>query len=338
MRPDSKYIDLHCHLDGAITVEIAGKLAEDQNIILPAETDEELKTLLSVPPGCRDLNEFLKCFELPCRLMQTPEGIENAAYYVAEKMYSEGVIYAELRFAPQLHQTAGMDQEEAVQRVLAGLRRSRLKSNLILCCMRGEGNEEENRRTVELAGKYLAEDGGVAAVDLAGAEAVYKTENYASLFAVAAEAGIPFTIHAGEADVPDSIRRAIEFGAVRIGHGIAAYKDEELRHLIREKGITLEMCPTSNRITHAIEDFSAYPLIDFLNEGIRVTINTDDPAIEGTDIAEEFGLMEREFGLTREQRIKVLENSIDAAFTTASVKEELKKQITAGERIWQEDQ
>lgn len=332
-----KYIDLHLHLDGAITPDIAKKLAAVQNIELPTEDDKELEKLLTVPEDCTDLNEFLECFALPDSLMMTREGLSEAVYLVAENIKSQGVIYAEIRFAPQLHTEQGMTQEEAVLAALEGLKRTDLKVNLILCCMRGDGNEEANYETVELAKKYLVEDGGVTGIDIAGAEAIYPTSNYSELFAKAKEYGIPFTIHAGEADGAESVRCAIEYGAVRIGHGVRINEDENVVELVKNKGIYLEMCPTSNRQTHAVEDMSDYPLMDYLNDGIKVTLNTDDMAIEGTTIAEEFRYMEKNFGLTPEQEKLMLANSIDAAFTSESVKKELRKELEINSDTLSED-
>lgn len=324
--PD-KYIDLHLHLDGAITMDIAKKLAALQNIKLPAENDEQLKKLLTVPDTCTSLNDFLKCFALPDALMMTQEGISEAVYLVAENIRQQGVIYAEIRFAPQNHTEKGMSQEEAVQAALEGLKRTELKANIILCCMRGEGNEAANYETLELTKKYLVEDGGVTGMDLAGAEALYPTSKYAALFAKAREYDIPFTIHAGEAAEAESVRYAIEYGAARIGHGVRIREDDSVCELVKNKGIFLEMCPTSNRQTHAVENMKDYPFIKYLNEGIKVTLNTDDMAIEGITLAEEFRYIENEFGLTSEQKKLILNNAVDAAFTSATVKEELKKEL-----------
>ena len=103
-----KFIDLHLHLDGAITVEIAKRLAKLQDIELPAANDTELEKLLTVPAGCTSLNDFLRCFELPGSLMQTDLGLSQAVYLVCENLRNQGVIYAEIRFAPQLHTLKGM--------------------------------------------------------------------------------------------------------------------------------------------------------------------------------------------------------------------------------------
>ena len=348
-----RYLDLHLHLDGAITVDIAKKLASMQGITLPGKDDEELKKKLQVSPDCTDLNEFLECFALPCSLLQTPEALTEAVRLVLEDLWKQDVIYAEIRFAPQLHTEQGMTQEDAVKAALAGLAAAGavqteaddadfgvqteadvvdpgtqpIRANLILCLMRGEGNENANEETVKVAKQYLVPDGGVVAIDLAGAEALFPTSKYVDIFKRAKEAGIPFTIHAGEADGAPSVRDALTAGAVRIGHGVRIFEDKSVKNDIIQKNIPLEMCPTSNRQTHAVADMSQYPLMDYLEQGMCVTVNTDDPAIEGTTIAEEFAYLRKQYGLTEEQEKQVLENSVKAAFTTDEVREWMRKAI-----------
>lgn len=112
-----------------------------------------------------------ECFDLPLSLLQTEEALEEAVYLILSEMKEDGVIYAELRFAPQLHTQKEMTQETAIHAALRGLKRAPIPGNLILCCMRGDLNQKENLETLELAKKYLVEDGGVVAIDLAGAEA-----------------------------------------------------------------------------------------------------------------------------------------------------------------------
>ena len=320
-------IDLHCHLDGAITVLAAKKLAEIQNIRLPFENDEELESLLSVPESCESLTEFLKCFALPLTLLQTKEGITEAVKLILDEKAEEGMKYIELRFAPQLHCERGLSQEDAVLAALEGLKGSKVHCNLILCCMRGEKLTEKNMETVRLAKKYLVEDGGVVALDLAGAEALFKTENFALEFGEAKKLGVPFTIHAGEADGWHSVKTALDFGAVRIGHGVRAWQNEELLKYIEENNIVLEMCPNSNRQTKAVEDMSVYPLRKFLEMGIKVTVNTDDPAICRTTLKKEFDYLRKNYDLTAEEEKQLLQNSIDGAFTSLSMKEKLRAYI-----------
>lgn len=321
-----KYIDLHLHLDGSITADIARKLAKLQNISLPTEDDEELTNMLMYNVR-GNLVEFLKRFDLPLKLLQTYDGLKEATYLILEDMKKAGNIYVELRYAPQLHTQKELTQEDAIKAVLEGINKSSLKANIILCLMRGEGNEEANLETIELAKKYLVKDGGVVAVDLAGAESIFPTAKYRDAFALVKKYDIPFTIHSGESEGPEGVKLAIEYGANRIGHGVRIREDEEVLKLVKERQIPLELCPTSNYLTQAVASFEDYPLKKYMEFGIKVTINTDDPAIEGTHIADEFKLLEKYIGLTKEDELVILNNSIDAAFTSIEVKDELRKLI-----------
>lgn len=213
-----RYIELHLHLDGAITPDIAKDLAALQKIKLPYKDERELEKALMVSKDCRSLNEFLECFKLPCSLLQTKEGIARAVYLVQENIKRQDVVYAEIRFAPQLHMDKGLTMREVIESALDGLKKSDLKCNLILCCMRMADNREQNLETVKLAKEYLIneesnKDYGVVALDLAGAEALYKTEQFIDVFKLANELNVPFTIHAGEADGAESVKKAVEFGA-----------------------------------------------------------------------------------------------------------------------------
>ncbi len=332
-----KYIDLHLHLDGAISVPIAKKLAALQEISLPADTDDALDKLLRVPEDCTSLNDFLKCFDLPLTLLQTRAGLSEAVYLVLEKCSEDDVVYAEVRFAPQLHTHGKMSQEDAVLAALDGLNRFQKDhesiaetpffANLILCCMRGNDNKSENRETVRLAEKYLVKTGGVVAIDLAGAEALFPTSDFQDIFSEAQNKNIPFTIHAGESDGPGSIRTALEFGASRIGHGVRAFEDSELIDILTKKHIPLEMCPTSNRQTHAVDNMNSYPLKSFLDRGISVTINTDDPAIEGTSIKNEFDYIKKLYSISDDEIRTILLNSVNAAFTTEDIKQKLINEV-----------
>lgn len=324
-------IDLHCHLDGSITVEIAKKLAQLQKIELPAKTDSELLKKLSVPSDCRSLNDFLECFGLPLRLLQTKEGITEAVRLVQEDCKAQGLEYLEIRFAPQKHCVNGLSQEEVILAALEGLKQSSLHTNLILCLMRADINQSENKETIELAQKYLVKDNGVVAIDLAGAEALFKTKDFEKEFLIAKQKNIPFTIHAGEADGPESVWDAIKFGAVRIGHGVRVTEDSALVDYLAEKQIPLEMCPTSNRCTKAIDDMSLFPLRQLMEKGVKVTINTDDPAICRTNLKGELDFVINKYGITSSEKKQLLLNAVDAAFCSDEYKNELKEKIYGSE-------
>lgn len=322
-----KYIDLHAHLDGCITPSIAKELAGIQHMELPCTDERELLSMLSVPDSCKSLNDFLQCFDLPCSLLQTPDSLCLAVKLVLAQMKKDGVIYAELRFAPQLHTRNGMTQEDAVCAALRGLEQADIPANLILCCMRGSGNDVENERTLELAHKYLVKDHGVTALDLAGAEGLFPTGNYIELFKKASSLHIPFTIHAGEAGTANDVKIAIEMGAARIGHGVRICQSSEIMELVRDRKIPLEMCPTSNRQTNAVTDMKHYPLLQFLDFGIKVTVNTDDMAIERTSLPAEFRYLREQFGLTVDHEKQLLMNAVDAAFASEETKGWLRNRL-----------
>lgn len=320
-------IDLHCHLDGSITLDIAKKLATLQNIELPAKNDDALLRKLSVPETCESLNDFLECFGLPLRLLQTKEGITEAVRLVQETCKAQGIVYLEIRFAPQLHCVNGLSQEQVILAALEGLKQSDLHTNLILCLMRSDHNQDENLETVELAKKYLVKDEGVVALDLAGAEALFKTADFEKEFAAARAAGVPFTIHAGEADGPESVWAALKFGAKRIGHGVRIYEDPELIKYVVEHKIPLEMCPNSNRQTKAVADMSTYPLRKYMDAGVKVTINTDDMAICRTSLNHEFNYISELCGITEDEKKQLLLNAVDAAFCSENFKTILKNKL-----------
>lgn len=315
---------MHCHLDGCITVEIAKKLAEIQNIILPAKNDDELLEKLSVSPNCRNLNDFLKCFDLPCSFLQTKKSISLAVKLVQENLKNQGLIYLELRFAPQKHCEKGLSQEEVILAALEGLKQNDLHTNLILCLMRGSDNKKENLETIELAKKYLVEDEGIVALDLAGAESIFETSNFEQEFLLAKKWNIPFTIHAGEASGAESVKKALDFGAKRIGHGIRSFENIEVMNYIIKNEIPLEICPTSNYQTKVIEDMKNYPLVDFIKKGVKVTINTDDMAICRTNLKNEFKYIEKMYKLTKDDEKKLLFNAADAAFCSKNYKNKMK--------------
>ena len=155
-----KLIELHLHLDGSLRPETVWELAKEQNIKLPANTVDEVRDQMQVPEDCRTLEEYLTRFDLPLLVLQTREALERAAFELTEDLAKEGVTYAEIRFAPQLSIKGGMTQEQAVEAAIEGVKRGMeqypsIRVGLILCCMRGEDNEEWNLQTVETAKKDL---------------------------------------------------------------------------------------------------------------------------------------------------------------------------------------
>lgn len=321
-------IDLHLHFDGSIPVETVWEQAKKQHITLPADSLEALKTYMVCPRDCKDLNEYLQCFDVPLMVLQTKEGIFDCMKALIDALKKEHMLYAEIRFAPQLHTKHGLSQEEVVQAACKAVKActdESLKVQLILCCMRGADNKEQNMETIQLAAKYLGE--GVCACDLAGAEALFPTEQFADVFSYASRLAVPFTIHAGEAAGAKSIQTALLFGAVRIGHGVRALEDMQLMQQLQTKRIALECCPTSNVQTKAVACLEKHPLRYFLEHGFLVTVNTDNRTVSDTTIAKEMQLLKEAISLTKQEEKQLYLNAVEAAFLEEEEKKKLRIKI-----------
>ncbi len=304
-----KLVELHLHLDGSLRPETVWELAKEQGISLPAESLEEVRFQMKVPEDCRTLEEYLQRFDLPLLVLQREDALERVTFELVEDLAKEGVTYAEIRFAPQLSIQGGLSQDQVVEAAICGANRGMeqypgIRVGLILCCMRGDTNQEMNLETVETAKKYLGQV--VCAVDIAGAESLYPTENFAPVFEKVREYGLPMTIHAGEAAGPDSMKTALAFGTKRIGHGVAAVEDPELiQQLIREQ-VTLEVCVSSNYHTKVVPSIEAHPIRRLFNAGVRVTVNSDNMTASNTNICKELEILRNVFGF-REQEIEKME-------------------------------
>ena len=317
-------IDLHLHLDGSMSLECARSLAKKQGIELPAD-DGELLNKLRVSEDCRDLNEYLERFALPLSLLQTADAVSESVERLLNELAEQGLVYAEIRFAPQLHLQKGLTQEDVVIAAIDGLSRGKLSASLILCCMRGANNHEENIENVRLTSKYLGK--GVCAVDLAGAEALFPNENFVDVIEYARSLSLPMTLHAGEALGADSVSSAIELGANRIGHGVRSIEDQKLLSILAEKKIPLELCPTSNLNTRVFDELSEYPIRTFLNAGILITVNTDNTSVSSTSLANEYQKLADTFSLTEDELQALALNSAYATFLCDSDKEKLVEKI-----------
>ena len=165
---------------------------------------------------------------------------------------------------------------------------------------------------IRAAREYLGN--GVCAADLAGAEAIYPMSEFMELFGQAKKLGMPFTIHAGECGSVQNILDSVEAGALRIGHGIAMRGNSEVQKMIRDKGIGIEMCPISNLQTKAVESESQYPLREFLDNGIKVTVNTDNRTVSNTTMTKELQFIQEHYRITDEEIRLMMINAVDTAF------------------------
>lgn len=306
-------VELHLHLDGSISFEVASKLS--------GLSKKEVMSKMIAPDKCENLSKYLTKFDFPISLMQTKENIYEITKDLIERLAKESVIYTEIRFAPMFHTKKGLTFDEIIETVLSALKsNNNIKSNLILCMMRGMP-KEENLKTIEVAKKYLNK--GVCAIDLAGAEDKFPLEEYLDLFKIAKEKDIPFTIHAGENAPASEVKKAIEIGAKRIGHGIYSIENEEVLNLIKEKDILLEICPTSNVQTNAVKAYNEHPIKKLYEKQIPININTDNNTVSNITISKEYLKLNEVFDFKITDYQKMNEDAIKHAFINEEEKQKL---------------
>jgi len=314
-------IDLHLHIDGSAKPETVYEISRKYGIEPECNmTLEEIRKSMVIAEGEYD-PDFLT-FNPPLRAMQTAEGLSRITEELVEQLEKDGLIYAELRFAPQYHLNGGMSQENAVIAAIDGLNNGlskckTLKAGLILCAMNHcdpADNHSENIETVHLAKKYLGK--GVVGVDLAGYEE--RMPEYADIFRLAKELGVPATTHS-EFTVAD----ALKYDTTRIGHGYQAALIPELTEEVIRKGVTLEMCPDSSlSYEYGLHGDERHPLYVLYHKGGKVTVNTDNMTVLETNLEFEYELC-RKMGFTDEDIVKMNNYAIQACFADEETKKTL---------------
>ncbi len=321
-------VELHLHLDGTVRTETIIELSNQQGIALPTEDVNDLKQYLQVSDECKSLGEYLEKFEFPLAVMQTYDALERIAYELCGRAAAENVRYFEVRFAPQHHTREGLALDDIVQAVLDGLNEGQIefdiKAGLILCAMRHHPIEL-NLAIVDLAIDF--KDKGVVGIDLAGDEYNYPLEGHTELFAKANKNGLHITIHAGEATGAESVAKAMELGAERIGHGVTVFKDPRILARVKTTGVLLEICPKSNQHTRAIDTIAEHPVKDYFDYGVKVSINTDNPMISDTSLTGEYLLMINELGFTLEEVKQMVVYAAEAAFLSNLERDQLVRDI-----------
>ena len=311
-------IELHCHLDGSLSREFIEKRLKR------SVSEKEL----SVSDDCSDLVEYLEKFDLPLECLQDEAGLTEAGYDVLKTMSRENIIYAEIRFAPLLSVTEEIGTRQVIQALLKGLEKGKkdfgVEYNVIVCAMRHH-SMEQNYEMIKIASEFLGK--GVCAADLAGAEAQYPMAEFMELFHKVRELGMPFTIHAGECGNPKNIEDALTAGAGRIGHGIAMKGEQGIQEIVKKYHIGIEMCPISNLQTKAVNSTEEYPIREFLNTGLLVTINTDNRTVSNTSMTKELKFVQEAYGISDEEVRVMMKNAIEVSFAGEEVKGKLRERI-----------
>ena len=327
--PDSPLTDLHRHLDGNIRPSTIWQLAQEFSISLQQHNLEELIQATQVQSKSTDLLAFLQQMELGVSVLASEQACYRVAYENVEDAKRAGLTYVELRFSPVFMAKAhNLPIDQVVDAVVAGCKAGSKKYgvpvNLIGILSRSYGEATCHQ---ELQALLRAKD-DIVALDLAGDEKGFPAIRFKQHFKLARDAGWNITVHAGEADGPHSIWQAIdELGATRIGHSVAAREDPHLMDFMANNNISIECCLTSNFQTGACTDIAHHPIKTFIERGIVVTLNTDDPGVSGIEIADEYRLAREVVGLSAEQLAQIQLNGVEVAFASDDVKRELLKSL-----------
>jgi adenosine deaminase len=303
---------LHDHLDGGLRPATVVELADEIGHQLPAGDADALGRWFAVSAHSGSLERYLETFAHTVGVMQTPSALERVARECALDLAADGVVYAEVRFAPEQHLQRGLALEEVVESVQAGFAAGSaqatavgtpLRVGTLLTAMRHAARSME---IAELAVRYR--DAGVVGFDIAGAEAGFPPTRHLDAFEYLQRENFHFTIHAGEAFGLPSIWQAIQWcGADRLGHGVRIVDDIDvtdparpqlgrLAAYVRDKRIPLELCPSSNVQTGAAESIAEHPIGLLRDLRFRVTVNTDNRLMSGTSMSREMALLVEAFG------------------------------------------
>lgn len=322
---------LHDHLDGGLRPSTVLDLAEQSGYDeLPAHDADELATFFRTAAHSGSLVRYLEPFAHTVGVMQNPDALHRVAYECVEDLAADNVVYAEVRFAPELHIEGGMGLDQVVDAVLAGFAdgekaaASAGRSITVRCLVTAMRHAARSREIAELAIRFR--DRGVVGFDIAGAEAGYPPTRHLDAFEYMRGNNARFTIHAGEAFGLPSIHEAIAFcGADRLGHGVRIVDDitvapdgqvklGRLANILRDKRIPLELCPSSNVQTGAVASIAEHPFDLLARTRFRVTVNTDNRLMSDTTMSQEMLRLVEAFGYGWSDLARFTINAMKSSF------------------------
>jgi adenosine deaminase len=343
-------VSLHDHLDGGLRPATIIELAAEAGHELPSTDPEELRQWFLDSADSGSLVRYLETFDHTIAVMQTHDALVRVAREFVEDLADDGVVYGEVRWAPEQHLTKGLTLDETVEAVQEGLEAGMdavdeaggyIEVGQLITAMR---HADRGSEIAQLAVRHR--DNGVVGFDIAGAEDGFLPSRFTEAFTYLAENNFPTTVHAGEAAGLDSIQDALVHGrALRLGHGVRIAEDihldvkeedghdvgtvtlGDLAQWVRDRAIPLELCPSSNLQTGAIASFGTtigeHP-IDLLHQlGFNVTVNTDNRLMSGVTLTGEFELLADTFGYDLETILELTLNAVHAAFLPIEAREQL---------------
>jgi adenosine deaminase len=316
-------IELHLHLDCSLSYQVVSKLK-------PSVTREEYQREYIAPARCTNLADFLSRAPMGFRLMQTEDSLRLVTEDLFRQLVEDGVIYAEIRFAPLLHLENGLSVERVVTTVERSvehlIRETGMQAGVILCALR-HFTAAQSMQTAELVEKFRGSR--VVALDLAGDEAGFPLDAHIGAYRYAREHGLFRTAHAGEALGPESVWETLRMlDPQRIGHGTRSIEDPKLIEHLRQNRIHLELCPTANvQIIPSIRSMEEHPINRLYRAGVSLNINSDSRMLTPTTLTMEYETLHRVFHWTKQDFQRVNLMGIEAAFVKDDFKQQFRERI-----------
>ena len=312
-------------MDGTVRLATIIELAGQHGIPLPATTPEDLAPFVHIDGSEPGLLAFLEKFHYMIEVLADPDACRRVAYENVEDARNEGLDYVELRFSPWfMAERHGLSPEAVMEASIDGIRAGERDTGVRVGIIGILSRTYGPKTCMQELDAILAYRDQVCAVDLAGDEAGFPAPLFKAHFRRVRDAGLHVTIHAGEADGPQSVWSAIrDLGAERIGHGFRSVEDPALVRYLANNGIGLEICPTSNLHTTTVDSYETHPVRALADAGVRFCLNTDDPGISNITIAHEYQVAAPLCGLKPEQIQIAQEDSLNLSFASPEIKKEI---------------
>ncbi len=313
-------IDLHRHLEGSLRLNTLTDIALEYDITLPSATPEFLRHQVQITRTPLPFPCFLQIFEVLRRFYKSKEVIQRITKEVIADAAKDNVRYLELRFNPlALAKTENFTFNDVVAWVVQAAEKAQDVTGTRTCLILQIPRKEPLKVSEEIVDIAIAYQGAfVRGIDLAGNEEQYPSGNFIKPLQRAYKAGLNITVHAGEASGAQSVYDAVTYlHAQRIGHGIRAAESISVLNLLQDRGITLEICPTSNIKTSLVSDYAHHPLAALNERGVHITLNTDDPSIFATTASQEIAVAVCKIGIPPHHIYRFLRYGVEAAFIPA---------------------
>ena len=322
--------ELHLHLDGSLRIDTALELARTRGIDAPTDA-AGMAAALMAPMPCIDQAELLRAFDLPIALMQDAESLERITAELVETKAAEGVRYVEIRWGPRLHEARGLALVDGIAAVVAGARSAGTRTGTVvrLICTALRSHDPDGNVVLAATAARFRDD-GLTGFDLAGPEAAYPDPlTHGKAFAAARAGGLRITVHAGEWGGAAQVRRALDVAPERIAHGPRAIDDPALCEELIARGVSLDLCPTSNWQAGIVPTLADHPLARLHRRGVPVTLNTDDTTVSDISLSQEYIGAVEVIGLTVPELWTIDRHALDVAFADASTLGPLRDEFDA---------